>query len=62
LASVHPLYERLGGTPLERQHAYAALFDAPLEASFIDELRAATNGGWAFGNEKFKRQIATALG
>jgi hypothetical protein len=24
-------------------------------------LRAATNGGWAVGNEKFKREIAKAL-
>ena len=62
LAAAHPLYESLGGTPGERQRAYAALFEAPLDAAFVVDLRAATNGGWALGSERFKQQIATALG
>jgi putative transposase len=62
LARPHPLYEGLGGTAAERQRAYAALFGAPLETTFLDELRAATNGGWALGSERFKQQIAAALG
>jgi putative transposase len=62
LAGGHSLYERLGDTPGERQRAYVALFDAPLEANFVDRLRAATNGGWAFGDERFEQQIAKILG
>jgi len=31
------------------------------DAAYLDALRAATNGEWAFGDEGFKRQIATAL-
>jgi putative transposase len=62
LARPHPLYEGLGRTSAERRRTYAALFDAPLEATFLDELRAATNGGWALGSERFKQRIAKALG
>jgi len=32
------------------------------DAGFIDELRGATNGGWALGDPRFKREIANALG
>ena len=62
LAAEHPLYRALGLAPAERQHAYRALFDAPLEPEFVESVRAATNGGWALGDERFKRQIAQALG
>ncbi len=61
LVSDHALYRALGAVPAARQAAYRALFDAPLDDSLIAELRAATNGGWALGDERFKRQIARAL-
>ncbi|MDE2229159.1 MAG: transposase [Alphaproteobacteria bacterium] len=61
LAREHPLYRALGRTAAERQQAYGALFRRPLDAAFVDELRAATNGGWALGSERFKRQIAEAM-
>jgi hypothetical protein len=32
------------------------------ESGFVDALRAATNGGWALGDARFKRQIAKATG
>jgi putative transposase len=35
---------------------------APLVGAFIEAVRAATNGGWALGDEGFKRRIAAALG
>jgi hypothetical protein len=50
----------LGRSAADRR-AYRALFGPPLDAAFLDALRAATNGEWAFGDEGFKRQIATAL-
>src|SRR6266403_962137 len=50
----------LGRSAADRR-AYRALFGPPLDAAFLDALRAATNGEWAFGGEGFKRQIATAL-
>jgi len=62
LVSDHPLYRLLGGGDLERQRAYRDLFRAQLSAEFLDAVRAATNGGWALGDDRFKRQIAKAMG
>ena len=56
----HELYDRIGRTQAERQQGYRTLFRTALEDGFLDDLRAATNGGWALGD--FKRQIAEALG
>jgi putative transposase len=61
LAAEHPLYCALAPTPAARQEAYRALFAAPLDEAFVTELRAATNGGWALGDARFKRQIAQAM-
>ena len=44
----------------ERQEAYRVLFRSKLDEGFIDELRAATNGGWALGDSRFRREIAKA--
>jgi putative transposase len=62
LVRPHPLYLALGPAAAERQAAYRALFAIALDEGFIVELRAATNGGWALGDERFRRQIAAALG
>jgi putative transposase len=62
LLNGHHVYDGLGGTPAERQLAYRALFRAALDDGFVDSVRAATNGGWALGDARFKRQIAEALG
>jgi len=61
LLTGHELYRALGATPAERQAAYRALFDTALDPEFVDGVRAATNGGWALGSERFQRQIAEAL-
>jgi len=62
LVSDHPLYRALGRSSPQRQEAYRDLFRVSLDPDFIDSLRAATNGGWALGNDRFKRQIAKAMG
>lgn len=62
LLQPHALYSALGLSPAARQDAYRRLFDAPLDGAFVEGLRAATNGGWAMGNEHFKTQFAQALG
>jgi putative transposase len=59
--TLHGLYQGLGRTPPDRQSAYRALFRTALDAGLIDELRAATNGGWVLGDERFKRHIAKVL-
>lgn len=58
LAREHPLYRRLGKTAAERQQEYRNLFRGKLPEAFVEALRAATNGGWALGGERFKKQIA----
>ncbi|MDZ4738567.1 MAG: transposase, partial [Alphaproteobacteria bacterium] len=60
LISDHPNFRALGRSLAERQKSYRALFRNKLDEDFIDALRSATNGGWALGDDRFKRQIAKA--
>jgi REP-associated tyrosine transposase len=62
LLTGHELYDRLGRTAAARQQEYRALFRAALNEDFVQDLRAATNGGWALGEARFKKQIGQALG
>ena len=62
LLSHHPLYMSLGQTSEERQAAYRELFRNELEPGVIDEIRQATNGNFALGSERFKKEIARVLG
>ncbi|HJV02899.1 MAG TPA: transposase [Burkholderiaceae bacterium] len=56
--SPHSMYLRLGDGPEQRQQAYRALFDEPLRQRFIDDLRLATNNGFAVGNQEFLKRVA----
>jgi putative transposase len=58
----HALYRGLGGSPDERRGAYRALFERSDDSAFLAGMRAATNGGWALGDERFKRRLAAAVG
>lgn len=58
----HPVYEALGGDPQSRQAAYRELFRHELEPGVVDQIRQATNGNFALGNDVFSDQVATALG
>jgi putative transposase len=62
LLKPHPLYRGLGRTVADRQAAYRELFRYQLDPGLVDELRAATNGNYALGNERFLRETAAALG
>ena len=42
----------------ERQQQYRLLFRAKLQDEFLAALRAATNGGWALGDDRFQQEIA----
>ena len=61
LLTPHAEYLALGATDEQRQAAYRALFCLPLDADWLNEIRQATNAGYALGNEDFKTQIAVAL-
>ena len=58
LVTPHSLYLSLGRSAAERQASYRELFREKLAEGFIEDLRAATNGGWALGSDAFKRRIA----
>ncbi|HEX6265519.1 MAG TPA: transposase, partial [Burkholderiales bacterium] len=62
LLSPHDEYQRLGRTPAERQAAYRDLFGQTEEPEQLEEIRAATNGGYALGGSAFKHAMARALG
>jgi putative transposase len=61
LLTEHEVFARLGRTHEARREAWRDLFREPLEKDFVEALRAATNGGWAMGDDRFKREIAKAL-
>jgi putative transposase len=56
----HLLFARLGPNAQVQQEAYRALFREKMDEGFIENLRAATNGGWAVGDDRFKKEIAEA--
>lgn len=62
LVKPHSLYLALGSDDSGRQAAYRELFRHELEAGLIDEIRRASNGNFALGNERFAAQVAAALG
>jgi putative transposase len=57
LLTPHALYRALGATPKTRATSYRALFGAALPAGFVDELRHATNGGWALGSARWRAKV-----
>ena len=62
LLVTHEQYERLGRTAEARREAYRELFRAHVDQAVVEQLRAATNGGYVLGNGRFQSQIAKALG
>ncbi len=57
LASPHELYLALGSMPEPRQVAYRELFQAHIDAETLNDIRQATQKGWALGNDRFKDKI-----
>jgi len=62
LLKPHPLFEALGSDSGDRQAAYRELFRDELEPGLVDEIRRATNGNFALGNDRFAAQVSSALG
>ena len=57
LLTAHALYRALGATPEVCAEGYRALFLDPLPAGFVDDLRGATNGGWALGSNRWRKKV-----
>ena len=62
LCKPHPMYIAHGNSPEARASAYRELFRYELDPGLVDRLRAATNGNYAFGNQRFTEEIELALG
>ena len=60
LAAFHPVLRRLGRSLEAREQTYRDLIKEKLDPGFAEALRAATNGGWALGDERFRKKIAEA--
>jgi len=61
LVTPHEHYETLGRDTLGRLSAYRALFGDVLPDATLDEIRSATNSGWALGSKKFRDEVSTLL-
>jgi putative transposase len=57
LITDHDLYWSLGNTPFERQATYRLRFESALTGAELAALTAATNKGWAWGDETFLLQM-----
>ncbi|MFY9329091.1 MAG: hypothetical protein WAO76_13930 [Georgfuchsia sp.] len=58
----HALYHGIDSWEETRRAAYSKLFRAELDEEAMDEIRASTRQGLPLGNERFREQIAAALG
>lgn len=58
----HAEYLALGPTRKHRAVVYRKLFDEALAVDDLNEVRSAVNGGFALGNDRFKREIENMLG
>lgn len=58
LLTAHEVYKRLGRTIAGRADAYRALFRGAVEEAALQEIRTATNTGWALGNDRFHKDLA----
>ncbi|PWF47846.1 transposase [Massilia glaciei] len=58
----HASYDALGADQNSRQAAYRELFRFELAPDLVDDIRRATNGNLALGDQRFAAQIEAALG
>ena len=62
LITPHPTYLALANEEAGRRSAYLDLFRGMLDANELEQIRSAGNAGYALGNERFRNEIARALG
>jgi putative transposase len=62
LLTTHEVYRRMGRTVTGRAKAYRALFLDAVEEAALQEIRAATNTGWALGDDGFHKERPRAIG
>jgi REP-associated tyrosine transposase len=57
LIKPHDLYSQLGKDAVEQQINYRNLFTCHLSKELLNDIREATNKGWALGNETFLAKV-----
>jgi len=62
LVTPHSRFLALGAHESSRRAAYLELFRDELESHELEEIRTSANAGYALGNERFRKEIAVALG
>lgn len=62
LITPHQQYHNLAIGDGDRRNAYRELFRHQLDTGLVDEIRRATNGNYALGNDRFKDEVAQMLG
>lgn len=62
LISPHPQYLALGQIEESRLIAYRELFRTDLDPHLVQQIREATNGGYALGDNRFREEVAQMLG
>jgi len=60
LAQFHDVFRRLGRTVDAREQAWRTLVKEKLDPKFVEAIRAATNGGWALGGDRFRKEMEKA--
>ncbi len=61
LITPHEEYLALATCNQSRQSAYRDLFNEHLDVEFVEDIRASTNGNFALGGERFKRELSILL-
>jgi putative transposase len=62
LITPHPAYLALGNGDMVRRSAYLEMFRSALSTNELAQIRGAGNAGYVLGNERFRKEIALALG
>ena len=62
LLTPHALFNALAEDETARRAAYRELFEECIAPDLLDQIRANTNRGWAFGSETFLCRVEAALG
>lgn len=62
LVTPHALLRSLGEDAVDRRHAYRGLFATPMTQVIVEEIRAASNKGWALGSHDFCARVERHTG
>jgi len=62
IVTPHRDYLGLGEDEVDRARIYRTLFSMSLGDAGMDEIRKVTRGGYAFGSEEFKKELAAIAG